>query len=232
MWGLWCSVLRWGHAPKRVSVHGNCIRAPANNHSASGAHAGIVGMIRFPTAVWISMAVILLISTVLAMVASRVLPGKADSNVAALGNRTANICRTRKATMPITAKMWGDDHPFDSLHKVERLIREFLAANPDKGYSIPEIYDAVIPKDSMHPRHKTYEPVQYIVTLMYCNGCCNTVRLDGGIVRQSNTRYFRHRPGTEPIWNGPSPDDVYFPDRRGSTERRSDHDQIERTPAQ
>lgn len=133
--------------------------------------------------------------------------------------------------MPITAEMWGDDHPFDSLQKVERRIREFLAVNPDKGYSVPEIYDAVIPKDRTMQRDD-YEPVTYIMTRMYCGGYCNTVRLDGGIVRSSNTRYFRHRPGTKPIWDGPSPDDDYFPDRRGDTERNPSHDHIGRAPAE
>ena len=131
--------------------------------------------------------------------------------------------------MPITAEMWGNDHPFSSLHKVERRIREFLAENPDKGYTVSEIYDAVIPVDLIVSKREDCEPVSYILIAMYCNQRVNTIRLDTGIVSTSNVRYFRHRPGTEQVFKGPTPDDAYFPDREGSTERREGHDAIGRS---
>lgn len=113
----------------------------------------------------------------------------------------------------------GDDHPFSSLHKVERRIREFLEKNQNKGYTLSEIYDAVIPYDLNVPKREDCEPVAYILSAMYCNRQVNTIRLDAGIVSESNVRYFRHRPGTEQVFKGPTPDDYYFPDREGHTER-------------
>lgn len=131
--------------------------------------------------------------------------------------------------MPITAEMWGDDHPFSSLHKMERRIREFLAENPDKGYTASEIYDAVIPVDLNVPKREDCEPVSYILTTMYCDQQVNTIRLDAGIVSENNVRYFRHRPETEQVFKGPTPEDAYFPDRKGSTERREGYDRIGRS---
>ena len=130
--------------------------------------------------------------------------------------------------MPITAEMWADDHPFESLYKVERRIREFLAENPDKGYTALEIYDIVVPREHDVPRNEGLEPVARILSQMYCTGQVNTVRLDGGITNVANTRYFRHRSGTKPVFEGPTPDDDDFPDCRGSTERKPNHDTIGR----
>ena len=127
--------------------------------------------------------------------------------------------------MPITVEMmYGDVHPFSSLHKVERRIREFLAKNQDKGYTLSEIYDAVIPYDLNTPKREDCEPVAYILSAMYCNKQVNTMRLDAGIVSKNNVRYFRHRDGTEQVFKGPTPDDDYFPDREGHTERIVEHD--------
>lgn len=130
-------------------------------------------------------------------------------------------------SMPISAKTWANDHPFSSLHDVEMRIREFLAENPDKGYTAREIYDAVIPSDKYMMRNQECEPVQQILAAMYCNGRVNTIRLDVGIISPHNVRCFRHRPETEPFFE-PGYKDPNWPDRFGETERKPNHDMIGR----
>ena len=130
--------------------------------------------------------------------------------------------------MVISAKMWADDNPFGSLHKVEGYIRDFLAENPDKGYTLREIYNAVIPLELNEQPSKDYEPVHHILTKMYCHGQVNTIRIGRGISHQSNARVFRHRPGTKQFFEGPTPDDPIYPDVRSESERKPSHDAVDK----
>ena len=147
--------------------------------------------------------------------------------------------------MPIPDEIWRDDHPFSSLHKVERRIRQFLADNPTNGYTVREIYDAVVPREWNDPPICTtepemedilkpdYEPILYILTQMYCAQQVNTIRLDRGILLygnqlgHGNVRLFRHRPGTKQIFMEPTPADAMYQDATSETERRSGYDVIE-----
>ena len=126
--------------------------------------------------------------------------------------------------MPITEDMWRDDHPFSSLHKVERRIRDFLEESPNKGYTVAEIADAVMPFGEKISRQDGVKPVEYILVAMYCNEQVNTIRLDAGIVSKVNIRYFKHRPGTKQVFTESTPNDEYFPDSEVETERKPNHD--------